>query len=261
MRNLEVYIECNGNMINVGSITGHNSADAVFSYSEEYIEDKSSRAISISLPLAERSFSPERTRCFFESLLPEGYTRKCVAGWLHVDENDYISVLSELGSECLGAIRIVEGDTNIKESAYRLLSHEELLEFAREGATKSAELVIKSHLSLAGASGKTGLYYDRNNNEWYQPAGLAPSTHILKQSHVRLKKIVANEQLCLLTARKLGLGKGIAMQHFLSMVEKFEEALEQSAYELEQQGYGVAVGIQKQILKKAGIHNFKLTNP
>ena len=102
MRNLEVYIECNGNMINVGSITGHNSDDAVFSYSEEYIEDKSSRSISISLPLDERSFSAERTRCFFESLLPEGYTRRCVAGWLHVDENDYISVLSELGSECLG---------------------------------------------------------------------------------------------------------------------------------------------------------------
>ena len=99
----------------------------------------------------------------------------------------------------------LEGDMNITESSYRLLSHEELLEFAREGATKSAELVIKSHLSLAGASGKTGLYYDRNNNEWYQPAGLAPSTHILKQSHVRLKKIVANEQLCLLTARKLGI--------------------------------------------------------
>lgn len=30
MRNLEVYIECNGNMINVGSIIGHNSDDAVF---------------------------------------------------------------------------------------------------------------------------------------------------------------------------------------------------------------------------------------
>ena len=55
-------------------------------------------------------------------------------------------------------------------------------------------------------------------------------------------------------AKKLGLGKGIATQHFLSMV------LEQSTYELEEQGYGVAVDIQKQILKKAGIHNFKLTN-
>ena len=30
MRNLEVYIECNGNMINVVSIKGHNSDDAVF---------------------------------------------------------------------------------------------------------------------------------------------------------------------------------------------------------------------------------------
>lgn len=390
---------------------------------EVYIEDKSSRAISISLPIDEISFSPERTRCFFESLLPEGYTRKCVAWWLHVDENDYISVLSELGCECLGAIRIVEGDMDLADSSYRILTHEELLEFAREGATKSAELVIKSHLSLAGASGKTGLYYDRNSNEWSQPAGLAPSTHILKQSHVRLKKIVANEQLCLLTARKLGistpdsfiinlgdkdddflfaterydrkitdtskelmgkkvplrlhqedfaqalgiassqkyekkggdylvnvfelirnysedpiedqmrlwdlcifnyligntdnhvkniallysedlkgirlapaydllstviyesstekmslniggeydikninqasfeqeakklgLGKGIAMRHFSRMVENFEPVLEQSAYELETQGYGVATEIRKQILKKAGIH-------
>ena len=29
MRNLEEYIECKGNMINVGSITGHNSDYAV----------------------------------------------------------------------------------------------------------------------------------------------------------------------------------------------------------------------------------------
>ena len=57
-------------------------------------------------------------------------------------------------------------------------------------------------------------------------------------------------------AKKLGLGKGIATQHFLSIVKKFEMALEQSTYELEEQGYD----LQKQILKKAGIHNFKLTN-
>lgn len=426
MRNLGVYIECNGNMIKAGNIKGNNSEDAFFSYSDSYIEEKNAKAISISLPVNERIFSPERTRCFFESLLPEGYTRRCVAGWLHVDENDYISVLSELGSECLGAIRIVEGDVNEVDSAYKMLSQDELLEFAREGATKSAELVIKSHLSLAGASGKTGLYYDRDNNAWYQPMGLAPSTHIMKQSHVRLKKIVANEQLCLLTARKLGittpdsfiinlddkdddflfaterydrkildsskklmgmkmplrlhqedfaqamgitssekyessgkdylvkafqlirdysdnpiedqirlwdlcifnyligntdnhvkniamlysedlkgirlapaydllstviydsstekmslniggeydirqinknsfereakkigLGKGIAMRHFSNMTEKFEKALEQSAYELEAKGYGAAIEIQKEILKKAGIHNLK----
>jgi serine/threonine-protein kinase HipA len=74
---------------------------------------------------------------------------------------------------------------------------------AAEGAPKSAELVISSHLSLAGATGKVGLYFDGKN--WYLPRGTAPSTHIVKQSHVRLKHIVQNEQLALTTARNCGL--------------------------------------------------------
>ena len=36
MRNLEVYIECNGNMINVGSITGHIRLWQIY---REYQED------------------------------------------------------------------------------------------------------------------------------------------------------------------------------------------------------------------------------
>ena len=35
--------------------------------------------------------------------------------------------------------------------------------------------------------------------------GAAPSTHIVKQSHVRLDGIVTNEQLCLMTAKKVGI--------------------------------------------------------
>lgn len=66
-------------------------------------------------------------------------------------------------------------------------------------------MITKSHLSLTGASGKVGLYYNKIDKKWYLPIGEAPSTHIVKQSHVRLKKIVANEQLCLLTARNLGI--------------------------------------------------------
>jgi len=55
------------------------------------------------------------------------------------------------------------------------------------------------------AYGKVGLYYDEKEEKWYLPIGEAPSTHIVKQSHVRLKKIVANEQMCLLTAKYLGI--------------------------------------------------------
>ena len=49
---------------------------------------------------------------------------------------------------------------------------------------KSTEILLDTHLSLAGASGKVGLYYDEAGDSWYLPRGLAPSTHIVKQSHV-----------------------------------------------------------------------------
>ena len=76
---------------------------------------------------------------------------------------------------------------------------------AKEGISKSTEIVTDAHLSLTGASGKVGLYYDAEDNVWYKPMGNEPSTHIVKQRHVRLEGIVTNEQLCLMTAKRLGI--------------------------------------------------------
>ncbi len=205
MRELSVYIEINGNSIYVGNILGNDSNDACFTYADEYSSNLENSAISISLPLSKKTFDAKQTRIFFEGLLPEGFTRKCVADWMHAEVNDYLSILSGLGNECLGAIKIIENPKNKIIPKYQLLSQFEVKELAREGATESAQLVTKAHLSLTGASGKVGLYYEEKEQKWYLPLGEAPSTHIVKQSHVRLKKIVANEQLCLLTARNLGI--------------------------------------------------------
>ncbi len=205
MRELSVYIEINGNSIYVGNILGNDSNDACFTYADEYSSNLENSAISISLPLSKKTFDAKQTRIFFEGLLPEGFTRKCVADWMHAEVNDYLSILSGLGNECLGAIKIIENSKNKIIPKYQLLSQFEVKELAREGATESAQLVTKAHLSLTGASGKVGLYYEEKEQKWYLPLGEAPSTHIVKQSHVRLKKIVANEQLCLLTARNLGI--------------------------------------------------------
>ena len=202
---LTVFIETNGTSIYVGDIMGDTPASASFMYSTEYMSNPESRPISISLPLTRASFSPEQTKTFFDGLLPEGFTRRCVASWMHVDENDYLSILAGLGHECLGAIRIVAQNSPYLPPEYRRLTDAEVKNLAREGATESAQLITKSHLSLTGASGKVGLYYDEKSNQWYLPVGDAPSTHIVKQSHVRLQEIVANEQLSLLTARNLGI--------------------------------------------------------
>ncbi len=203
MRNLKIYIEIKGKSVYVGNIAGNGVNDACFTYANEYFENERSKAISISLPLNKKTFSPEETKSFFEGLLPEGFTRRCVAQWMRADENDYLAILSGLGQECLGAIRIVDENNTPVAPEYRKLSEQEVHKLAKEGATESAELVTKAHLSLTGASGKVGLYYD--NGKWYLPIGDAPSTHIVKQSHVRLQRIVNNELLCVHTAKKMGI--------------------------------------------------------
>jgi serine/threonine-protein kinase HipA len=204
MMTLSVWIERNETMIPVGSISGNDSSDSQFQYSPDYLKDPAASAISISLPLKEQSYSPAQTANFFEGLLPEGFTRRSVAQWLHVDEGDYLSILSALGRECLGAICITE-ESETQEASYELVSERQVQELAAEGAAKSVELVTKSHLSLTGATGKVGLYYAEHENAWYLPHGTAPSTHIVKQSHVRLDAIVTNEQLSMMTAKRCGI--------------------------------------------------------
>ena len=203
--NLKVQIEINGQFVQAGHITGSSFRDAVFSYDKSYIASPTARAISLSLPLSQKDFDTDATKTFFDGLLPEGFTRQCVADSIHASSDDYISILQQLGSECLGAIQIIDEEKPSIKEGYIPLTIEEIKALAKEGASKSAEIVVKSHLSLAGASGKVGLYYNQSSGKWYKPQGLAPSTHIVKQSHVRYKNIVLNEQLCLLTAQKLGI--------------------------------------------------------
>ena len=166
-RILSVYIEKNGKQEYVGKIVGDSSVDACFSYDDSYIE-KNGKPISISLPLEEKAFDEKRTRYFFEGLLPEGFTRKCVADWMQKDVNDYLSILAGLGNECLGAIQILDENSGKIVPDYRKLTEREVEILAKEGASESAEIVTKSHLSLTGASGKVGLYYDKANSQWYK---------------------------------------------------------------------------------------------
>lgn len=191
-------------MREVGTITGGSEYDAQFTYSEDYLDSKSARPISLSLPLREEPYGPEQTANFFEGLLPEGFLRRKVAENNRADSNDYFALLEMLGAECLGAIRISGDNVVLAEPAYKKLSDQKLAELAAEGATVSADLVVESHLSLTGATGKVGVYRDAGG-KWYLPFGSAPSTHILKQSHIRYDHIVQNELLALRTAAALGI--------------------------------------------------------
>ncbi len=205
MGDLNVDVECLGRMLPVGKLIRSGGGRARFCYREDYLAMDGAVPVSVSLPLQKKPFDEEKTKIFFEGLLPEGFTRRSVAAGLRVNENDYISILAALGNECLGALRVTDEEGESIPAAYELLDDEQVRELAGEGATQAANIVVKCHLSLTGASGKVGLYYDRDSGRWYLPRGMATSTHIVKQSHVRLENIVVNEQLSLRTAEKLGI--------------------------------------------------------
>lgn len=204
MRRLDVSIEMEGRQREVGSITGTSEYNAVFKYADDYLESPYARPISLSLPLSADPFGPELTKNFFEGLLPEGFLRRTIAENNRMDHSDYLTLLEILGSECLGAIQIKGENFHAIEPQYRSLEPEMMFRLASEGATTSADLVVESHLSLTGASGKIGAYLNEDG-KWYLPVGSAPSTHILKQSHIRYDHVVENEQLALKTAALMGI--------------------------------------------------------
>ncbi len=195
---LEAYIEIEGKSILFGTID-----NGCFSYDSGYVREHG-RPVSLSMPVEKGTFTERETNNYFNGLLPEGFTRSSVARYLNTDESDYLTMLSYLGRECIGAIRIAEPGDEAGTPQYIRISDDEVRRLAAEGQSASADMVVKSHLSLAGASGKVGLYYDGEGN-WYLPLRTAPSTHIVKQSHVRFERLVANERLAMLTAAKLGI--------------------------------------------------------
>lgn len=204
MRRLYVSVEIEGRLREVGCIMGDSEFNAEFRYSPDYLDSREARPISLSLPPRPEPYDPEQTRRFFEGLLPEGFLRRTVAENNRTDHSDYLSLLEMLGSECLGAIQIKGAEYNQIEPEYRPLPPDLMFRLASEGATTSVDLVVEAHLSLTGASGKIGAYLDENGR-WYLPVGSAPSTHIIKQSHIRYDHIVQNEQLALQTARLAGI--------------------------------------------------------
>ena len=200
-----VAIEIEGKRIPVGSLLPMDFGEAAFQYDDTYLSLPGAMPISVHLPLQGEPFSTADTRCFFESLLPEGFIRKSVAKCLKTEETDYLSLLHGLGRECLGAIQITAEGEAIEPEAYTPLTAKQVKSLAEEGASYSAAVVSETHLSLAGATGKVGLYCEEDTENWFLPRETAPSTHIVKQSHVRYENIVINELLCQRTAARLGL--------------------------------------------------------
>lgn len=171
-----------------GVITEENSLSYTFTYTHEWVSAKKP-AISLSLPIQEKTHSQLLSRAYFGGLLPEGNARRQIASQLQIDELDDIALLSVLGRECAGALTIVDQTVTYPKDLD--VNSSEDVEWIDTNNLKTLihSLRVDSNLaplerysiSLAGAQLKRGvIILDNKPSVIGIPLGNTLSTHILK---------------------------------------------------------------------------------
>lgn len=202
-----------------GHLVGHWSVsfgDSSFAYEENWLSSPHRRPISLSMPLRASSapYRGEVVSNFFDNLLPDSsLVRTALQTRLGLDSREPMALLEHLGRDCLGALQILPLDqTGAPPDKIHgtPLSNSEIAKILRQlprfpmGVDK--DTVIR--LSLAGNHEKTALL--RHQEQWLQPIGPTPTTHILKlpigitPDGFDLSLSVENEWLCLRLLGELG---------------------------------------------------------
>lgn len=240
-----------------GELFSTDNRGIVFKCDDKYLDDSGSKRISISLPLQREEFTQKQCLPFFPGLLPEEFTRKRVADYLHVSELSTIKLLEALGQECAGVITIADDDFHfssikegyeINEKNYERISRKQLDEFVKNIPERPfIKADDKLRLSLAGAQEKISLaYFD---NQWYLSLNGSPSTHILKPSREgSFSTLAKNEFACMKLAKDCGLDvPDVALENFAGkdvlIVQRYDRFVENGKiYRLHQEDMCQASG-------------------
>lgn len=177
-----------------GELIGHiveTRSGARFKYTPEVAETYPGRPVlSLALPAKKRAFGESKTRNWFEGLLPEGQRRDDICRQLGIAPHDWLSILSQIGWECAGAVQVLpEAETGKRIGSYAKLNVQELAKRLSTIPVRQATASADSfRMSLGGYQDKLCVAMpslDQNMRmsvlkDIAIPQGTAASTHILK---------------------------------------------------------------------------------
>jgi serine/threonine-protein kinase HipA len=195
-----------------GELVGHLAPEAgrgmSFRYAPAWLSSPQARAISLSLPLREEPFTDAVAGAWFANLLPEGEVRAHVARKLGVSERNEFALLSGIGGDCAGALRLLPGPAPVHEEGGLAPLPWAELEAKIAGTPRPSLLALvlqdrELRLSLAGAQDKLPVHLI--GDVLSLPRGAAASTHLLKIAAGDFPDLVQNELFCLTLAREVGL--------------------------------------------------------
>lgn len=211
-RILDVYVGSS----KVGIYSRAPNGSTAFRYAQDWIASERAFPISLSMPLSDRVWSGMHTDSFFDGLLPDDPAVKHkIAAREQIESAGTFDLLSEIGRDCVGALRFVPEGLDPGDPAkmnYRPVNDEEIAN--RIASLGTAPLGIHAadedfRISIAGVQEKTAFL--RIDGQWQLPLGSMPTSHIFKPAMKEdpngadFSDTPWNEWLCLTLCRALGL--------------------------------------------------------
>lgn len=186
-----------------GELSQDRYGTICFQYHREYVAN-GHRPISISMPVCNEIYYGNEAHAYFTGLLPEEDVLTATANIIGTSRLNYFKLLTELGKEPIGSIKI--GDNILTEPpSYEEISIEELNNIILRNEPLLGTLYKEKELrlSLAGAQSKTGLFY--SDRQYYVPKNGSPSNIIVKHTNNNFPDLVYNEYACMKIANAIGI--------------------------------------------------------
>lgn len=200
----ELFVNMNGKK--VGLLSRAASGKLEFRYDASWLDSKSGRPLSLSMPLASQTYSGDVVENYFDNLLPDSLPiRNRIQKRFGARSNRGFDLLWHVGRDCVGAIHLSPEDTlaDVQTIESEPLSDAEIAETLKSYRTKPLGMSEEKEfrISVAGAQEKTALL--RLGDEWHRPLGTTPTSHIFKlpigrieHGNLDLSDSVENEWLC-----------------------------------------------------------------
>lgn len=103
MREVDVYYQD----VKAGRLTETSPTGYTFEYADDYYQNKSLPAISLSLPKTRREYSSSYLFPFFTNMLTEGANKRVQCRLLKLDENDYFGrLMATADMDVIGCVTV-----------------------------------------------------------------------------------------------------------------------------------------------------------
>ncbi len=229
-----------------------------FTYEDHWRLGREAYALSLSLPLAGRTFAGQAVSYYLKGLLSDDPSRLSrIGAQFGVAPTDAFGLLAHIGEDCPGAVQFARPDRlgalrGAGPGDIRWLSESEVANVLRGLATETSNLgtpADEGQFSLPGALAKVALRWDPRRKRWGRPSGRAATTHILKLPRTGIPFHCQNEHLCLALACELGLDAArssiltVEDQTVLSVVRYDREIVAGSVVRVHQEDMSQALGV------------------